>query len=206
MSDPALTAAQQWQTAFRAYNDALHCRAKEAEIRKLQRAEHAALKAACRTVATSVEGLAAQMAVALEMFGTLEVDGDPDNPEDYRFGQWSGDLDGHLARNLLAGARAIAERDSSLTRPEPDNQNRGEPSIPEVNAEETLASVFHDAVMLKSTLSGMRQLHFAYSHSTMARGENADPDVEDFGSAIERIAETCVRMAQKICDDLERLR
>ena len=108
--DPAVRAFQIWRAAWQAENDHLGSTDEweTPEAQQISAAEWEARKTLAETVATTPAGIAGQLWLALEMFGTFHPDGDRDDPESYAFNSWKDEIDGQLMRNMLAGAQRLA--------------------------------------------------------------------------------------------------
>ena len=106
--DPAVRAFHIWRDAWQALDSAYRHDDDEEKQDRLHDVEWAARKALAEAVATTPAGIVCQLRVALDTFGELEPDADPDDPESYDFNGWKDEFDGKLMRNLLAGAQRLA--------------------------------------------------------------------------------------------------
>ncbi len=110
-ADPAVEAYREWRAAYDAYENSSkqpEALIDESFVEPYGDREWAARLALSDAVATTPAGLACQVRFAFGVFGSLEGDGNIDNPADFEFTGWVDDHEGRLLRSLLAGAENMA--------------------------------------------------------------------------------------------------
>ena len=106
-ADPVVEAYREWRAAYDAnaasIDSGVDTDTPEGQV--LSDREWAAHRALADAVATTPAGLACQVMLAFDVFGSLARGGNIDNPADFEFGNiWVEDHEGRLLRSMLAGA------------------------------------------------------------------------------------------------------
>ena len=110
-ADPAVEAYREWRAANAAYErffDRPHVPDDDPIMNAAGDAALAANLALCDTIATTPEGLAGQVYLALYTFGELERGEDWLNPDNYEVDGFGYDQGRRLLRSMLAGAEGMA--------------------------------------------------------------------------------------------------
>ncbi len=110
-ADPAVKAYRKWRTAYGAYArsfDRPHVPDDDPIMNAAGDAELSANLALCDTIATTPEGLAGQVYLALYTFGELERGEDWLNPDNYEVDGFGYDQGRRLLRSMLTGAEGMA--------------------------------------------------------------------------------------------------
>jgi len=109
--DPAVAAYRKWLVANEAYERSFDRPDVPDDDPIMNAAGDAALAAnlaLCDAIATTPEGLAGQVHLALYTFGTVELGEDWDNPDDYAVDGFGYDQGKRLLLSMLSGAKGMA--------------------------------------------------------------------------------------------------
>ncbi len=109
-ADPVLAAHAEWQQVLRTWCALLKTNDEDCPVlRAADAAEIVAQRAVARAVATTPEGLAAQIRFAFYTFGDIHRGGDWDNPADYRVDSFGREHGQRLLVSMLTAVENMAE-------------------------------------------------------------------------------------------------